>query len=117
MHACVKHSCPVHSDGEEVLGLQDSQQRHHKDYLYVGMRLRTWLGSWNSQGWLRRRRLLERSMISPKEALSSLVCRAMKLLKVTPCTATAVALMLISGASSLHSKGTSHSASLSMPEQ
>ena len=40
-------------------------------------------------------------MISPKEALSSLVCRAMKPSSDTPCTAAAVLLVLASGASSL----------------
>ena len=38
-----------------------------KDYIklmHLRMQLRTWLGSWNSQGWVSRRRLLERSRIS-----------------------------------------------------
>ena len=45
-----------------------------------------------SQGLLRRRRLLDSSMICAKEALSSLVCFAMNLSRLMPSTASAAML-------------------------
>ena len=59
---------------------------------------------WKSQGLLRRRRLLDSSRISTKDALSSLVCLAMNPSRLMPSTASAARLGSAWGCCRLHKR-------------